>query len=126
MRRALLAGVAVVTAGLAAGIRHAALPLTGAAAPLGLGVAGANDPLDVAGTLARAAAADSGLLLEAGAFALVALALPYARARGRWGAAGLGALMLVVTLVPVPAAEAFPLVAAAWVLAGFAAFRPAA
>ena len=38
------------------GVGHAPLPLIGAAPPLGLGIAGARDPLDVAGSLARAAA----------------------------------------------------------------------
>jgi len=123
-RRAALGGAAVLLAALAAGIRHASLPLTGAAAPLGLGVAGANDPFDVAGSLARAVAADRALVLEAAAFAVVALALPYARSRGRWGAAGLGALMLVLAVAPVPAAAALPLVLAAWALAAFAALRP--
>ena len=120
-RRAATAALAVLAAALAAGIRHAHLPLTGAAAPLGLGVAGADDPLDVAGSLLRAATAQHALLLEAAAFAVVALVLPYARAHGRWGAAGLGALMLVLTLVPAPAAAAPPLVAAAWITAVAAA-----
>ena len=123
-RRAATAAAAVLVAGLAAGLRHVDLPLTGASAPLGLGLAGADDPLDVAGSLARAAAAQHALLLEAAAFALVAIVLPYARARGRWGAAGLGAAMLVLTLVPVPTAAALPLVAAAWATAAAVALAP--
>jgi hypothetical protein len=123
LRRAAQASVAVLAAALAEGIRHAPLPLVGGPAPLGLGVAGARDPFDVAGSLARVAGAQSGLLLEAAAFALVAAALPYARRRGRWGAAALGAGMLALTLLPVPAAAAPPLVAAAWITAGAAAFR---
>ncbi len=121
-RRAAQAGVAVLAAALVAGIRHAPLPLTGDAAPLGLGVAGAADPLDVVGSLVRAAGAHPGLLLEAAAFAAVAAALPYARARGRWGAAALGAAMLALTLLLVPAAAALPLVAAAWITAATLAF----
>jgi Protein kinase domain len=116
-RRAAQAALAVIAAVLAAGIRHAPLPLTGAPAPLGLGVGTSRDPLDVAGSLARAAAAHPGLLAEAGALAVVAVALPYARERGRWGAAGLGALMLVLTLLPNPSVSALPLVAAAWITA---------
>lgn len=123
-RRAAQAAAAVLVAALAAGIRHASLPLVGGPAPLGLGVAGARGPLDVAGSLARAAAAHQGLLVEAVAFALVAAALPYARRRGRWGAAGLGAGMLALTLLPVPGAAALPLVAAAWITAAAVAFRP--
>ena len=122
-RRAAQAGAAVLAAALVAGIRHAGLPVTGVHAPLGLGVAGANDPLDVVGTLFRAATAQPALLVEAAAFAAVAALLPLARAHGRWGAAGLGALMLAATLLPVPAAPALPLVAAAWITAAVVALR---
>jgi hypothetical protein len=79
--------------------------------------------LDVAGSLARAAAAQPALLIEAFALAAVALALP--RLRGLWAAVGLGAGMLVLTLLLVPSATAAPLVAAAWVTAAAVALRPA-
>jgi hypothetical protein len=125
LRRAVQVAVAVLVAVLAAGLRHASLPLTGGRAPLGLGVAGARDPLDVAGSIARAAGGHPGLLVEAAALAAIAVALPYARGRGRWGAALLGAAMLVLTLVPVPSAAALPLVAAAWITAAVVAFKPA-
>ena len=49
--RSLTVAIGVLTAALAAGIRHAALPLVGGPAPLGLGVAGARGPFDVAGSL---------------------------------------------------------------------------
>jgi hypothetical protein len=113
----------VLAAGVVAGVRGASLPFTGAHPPLGLGVAGAGDPLDVAGTLARAAAAHPPLLLEAAALAAIAVALPHAQALGRWGAAGLGAAMLVLSLLVVPAAAAPPLVAAAWLTAAAVALR---
>ena len=122
-RRAAQAAAAVIAAGVVAGLRHGALPLTGAHAPLGVGVAGADDPLDVAGTLYRALTAQQALVREAAAFAVVAALLPAARARGRWGAAGLGALMLAATLLPVPAAAALPLVLAAWITAAVLALR---
>jgi Protein kinase domain len=125
-RRAAQAAVAVIAAMLAAGIRHVPLPLTGAPAPLGLGVGTSRDPVDVAGSVARAAALHPGLLLEAAALAAVAVALPHARARGPWGAAALGASMLVLTLVPVPAASALPLVVAAWITAAAALLAPRA
>src|SRR5439155_10480444 len=41
--RALAVSIGVLSAALAAGIRHAALPLVGGSAPLGIGVAGARD-----------------------------------------------------------------------------------
>jgi len=121
--RALTVGLGVLVAALAAGIRHVALPLVGGPAPLGLGVVGARDPFDVAGSLARAAGAHPGLLLESCALALVALALPHARARGRWAAAGLGAGMIVLTVAAVPDAAALPLLLAAWTIAAVTALR---
>ena len=124
-RRAAQAAVAVLVSGVVAGLRHGSLPFTGAHAPLGLGIAGAADPLDVAGSLARAAAAHPALLVEAGAFAAVALMLPFAQARGRWGAAALGAAMLLATVLAVPSAAAAPLVAAAWLTAVVVAVRSA-
>jgi eukaryotic-like serine/threonine-protein kinase len=122
-RRAAQAGVAVLAAALAAGLRHGQLPLVGGRAPLGLGVSGAGDPLDVVGSIGRALAAHPALLGEAGAFAAIALAMPYALARGRWGAAGLGAAMLVLTVLAVPGAQAVPLTVAAWLTAAAVALR---
>jgi len=121
--RALVVAIGVLTAALAAGIRHATLPLVGGPAPLGLGVAQARDPFDVAGSLAHAAGAHPWLLLETCALALVALALPHARARGRWAAAGLGAGMIVLTVAAVPSAAALPLLLSAWAIAAFTALR---
>jgi hypothetical protein len=121
--RALATAIGVLTAALAAGIRHVALPLVGGPAPLGIGVAGARDPIDVAGSVARAAGAHPSLLLETCALALVALALPHARARGRWAAAGLGAGMIVLTVAAVPSATAVPLLLSSWAIAAFTALR---
>ena len=122
-RRAAQAGAAVIAACVVAGLRGSSLPLTGTRPPLGLGVAGAADPLDVAGTLWRAATAHPALLVEAAALAAVALALPHAQALGRWGAAGLGAGMLVLGVLAVPSAAAAPLVVAAWLTAAAVALR---
>jgi hypothetical protein len=122
-RRALVVALGVLTAGLAAGIRHATLPLVGGAAPHTLGIAGARGPLDVAGSLAHTAAAHPSLLVEAAALALVAAAIPHARAYGRWGAAGLGAAMILLTVAAVPGASAIPLVLSAWAIAAFMVLR---
>src|SRR5215471_16884953 len=121
--RVLAVALGVLTAALAAGIRHVALPLVGGPAPLGIGVAGARDPFDVTGSLARGAGAHPALLLETCALALVALALPHARARGRWAAAALGAGMIVLTVAAVPSASALPLLLAAWAIAAVTALR---
>jgi hypothetical protein len=123
VRRAAQAAVAFLAAGLVAGLRHTPLPFTGAKPPLAVGVAGAGDPLDVAGSLVRVAVAHPALLIEAAAFAAIAVVLPYARAYGRWGAVGVGAGMLVLTLLAVPGAAVAPLVAAAWVTAVVLALR---
>jgi Protein kinase domain len=121
--RALTVLLGVLTAALAAGIRHVSLPLVGGTPPLGLGVAQARDPFDVAGSLVRAAGDHPALLLEACALALVAVALPHARARGRWAAAGLGAGMIVLTVAAVPSAAAVPLLLSSWAIAALTALR---
>jgi len=113
-RRAVQAAFAVLAAGIVAGVRGASLPFTGAPPFLGIGVAGSTGPLDVAGSLLRAAAAHPAFLVEAAAFGVVALVLPYAAALGRWGAAGLGAALLAATVLAAPSAETLPLVVTAW------------
>jgi hypothetical protein len=116
-RRAALAAAGVLATLLAAGLRHTGLPLVGGRPPLAIGVAGATDPLDVFGSILRALGDHPALLVEAAALAAVAVALPFAAARGRWGAAALGAGMLVLTISVVPPAHALPLAVAAWLTA---------
>ncbi len=114
-RRALQTAAGVIVAAVVAGLRQTPLPFTGAAPPLGLGIAESNRPTVVAGALWRALQANPAVGIEALALAAVALAIPYARARGRWGIAVLGAAMISLTLLPAPTAAALPLVLAAWV-----------
>ncbi|HEX7581911.1 MAG TPA: hypothetical protein VF321_02390, partial [Gaiellaceae bacterium] len=104
-------------------LRGVTLPLTGEPAPLGLGLGGAGDPLDVVGSLARAAVAHPALLVVAGAFAALAVALPFARRHGRWGGAAIGAAMVLLCVPVVPAAAIAPLVGAAWATAAVLAGR---
>jgi len=113
-RRALQVAAAVVLAAIVAGLRHAPLPFTGATPPKGLGIAGSEDPFAVATALWRALIRHPALLLEALALAAAAVALPFARAKGLWAIAGLGAALIAVTLLPAPAVAATPLVLAAW------------
>ena len=113
-RRALQVGGAVLLAALVAGLRHTPLPFTSAEAPKGLGIAGSEDPFAVAVALWRALTARPWLLLEALALATAAIALPFARERGLWGIAALGAGLIAVTLLPAPSVAAVPLVLAAW------------
>ena len=113
-RRALQVAAAVVLAAIVAGLRHAPLPFTGAAPPKGLGIAGSEDPFAVATALWQALVDHPTLLLEALALSAAAVVLPFARARGLWAIAGLGAGLIAVTLLPAPAVAATPLVLAAW------------
>jgi len=113
-RRALQVAAAVLLAALVAGLRHASLPLTGATPPKGLGITGSGDPSAVAFALYRALVDRPQLLLEALVLAAVSVAMPFARARGLWGIAGLGAAMIALTLLPAPGVAAAPLVVAAW------------
>ncbi|HZR94836.1 MAG TPA: serine/threonine-protein kinase [Gaiellaceae bacterium] len=120
-RRALQAALGVAAAAVVAGVRGAPLPLSGEAAPLGIGVAGSADPLAVAGTLGRLLAAHPALTLEAAILAAVAVAAPYAR--GRWTAAGVGAALVAASLALSPPASAWPLVVAGWATAAALAWH---
>jgi hypothetical protein len=113
-RRAAVAVALVLVAAAAAGLRRAPFPLTGDAPPLGLGIAGSEAPVAVAGALWRALAAQPGLLACALAFAAAAAALPYARARGAWGIAALGAATMAAALLPTGDVVAAPIVVCLW------------
>jgi hypothetical protein len=122
-RRAIQVAAAVLLAAIVAGLRHASLPFTGAASPKGLGITGSQDPFAVAVALWRALADRPQLSLEALVLAAAAVAMPFARARGLWGIAGLGAAVIVLTLLPAPGAAAAPLVTAVWVTCTILALR---
>jgi protein kinase-like protein len=113
-RRALQVAAAVVLAAIVAGLRHASLPFTGVAAPKGLGIAGSDQPFAVLEALLRALQAHPALLLEAAVLAAAAVAIPFAREKGLWGIAALGAGLMACALLPEPAVAAAPLVIAAW------------
>jgi hypothetical protein len=113
-RRALQVAAAVLLAAVVAGLRHASLPFTGAAPPKGLGITGSGDAVAVAEALVHGLQAHPALLLEAGVLAAAAVAIPYARERGLWAIAGLGAGLMACALLPMPAVAAAPLVVAAW------------
>jgi hypothetical protein len=123
-RRAIQVGAAVLLAAVVAGFRHAPLPFTGAAPPRGLGITGSEDPFAVAVALWHALLAHPVLLLEAAALAVAAVVLPFARERGLWAIAGLGAGLIAVTLLPAPTVAAAPLVLAAWATCSVLALRP--
>jgi len=56
--------------------------------------------------------------------AAAAVALPFARGRGPWAAAGFGAALLAGTALVAPSTAALPLVAAAWLTAIVLAVEP--
>jgi hypothetical protein len=114
LRRAVATGSAVLLAAIVAGIRHASMPFTSGAPPLGLGLAGSDSPSAVAAELWRALAAHPALGVEALVLAAAAAAVPFARARGPWGLAGLGAAVLAATVLPFGAVAALPLALCVW------------
>jgi hypothetical protein len=114
VRRAAAAAAGVLLAGLVAGLRGAPLPFDGESPPASLGIAESQSPGAVAGALADSLAAHPTLVAEALALAAAAVALPYARAGGRWAVAVFGAGFLAATLLPTPGIPAAPLVLAVW------------
>jgi hypothetical protein len=98
VRRALQAAAAVVLATLVAGLRGSSLPFSGDAPPLGLGIAGSDDPVAVAGALWRALAAQPAIAVEAVVVGVTAAALPYARRHGLTGAAVIALAFLTAAL----------------------------
>ncbi len=114
-RRGLHAGVGVLAAAVVAGLAGRPLPLTGATVG-NLGLAGTERPTDVVQALERVLTANAGIATSALALALVAVLLPRAVARGRWGIAGLGALQLALILLWAPSIPAFGVVVGTWLL----------
>jgi hypothetical protein len=129
VRRGLVTALGVLTAAVVAGIDHGSLPLVGGAAPLGKSLRGAGGALGVAGTLAHDLAARPALLFETALLTAVAVALPHVVGKGiRWSV-GLGAGMLMATLLALPAGAPLSLYAAlaacSVAVAAFSALKPA-
>ncbi len=121
VRRAVQALAGALLAVLVAGIRHQPLPFDGSAPPLGLGIAGSSRPSAVAWALWRTLEAHPVIIGQALALAAAAVALPYLRGRGPWPAAIAGAALLAATAIGAPAAALMPLIASAWITAGYLA-----
>jgi Protein kinase domain len=122
-RRVAQVVAAVLCAGVVAGIRGAPLPFDGAAPPRDLGLAASDDPFDVASALWSTMTAHPALVVEALVLAAAAALLPFARSRGLWGIACLGAALLAATLLPVTSVAAIPLIVAVWATCGFLTLR---
>jgi hypothetical protein len=112
-RRAIQASVAVLVVALVAGIRGSPLPFDGAVPPE-LGIAASADPFAVVSALGSAVVSRPALAVEAVVLAAVAVLLPFARARGPWAIAALGAGFLAAALLLAPGVAAAPLVVAVW------------
>ena len=123
VRRAFQICAAVVAAGLVAGVRGGPMPFDGSDPPRGLGLAASGDPLDVAAALWSALLSRPALAVEALVLAAVAVLLPWARERGPWAIALLGAVFLATALLLVPAVAAIPLVVAVWATCAAVAVR---
>ncbi|HSC73298.1 MAG TPA: serine/threonine-protein kinase [Gaiellaceae bacterium] len=120
VRRALQVAAAVLAAGIVAGVRGGTLPFDGSTAG-NLGVAASGDPFSVAGGLWHALT--PALAVETVVLAAVAVLLPFARSRGLWAIALLGAGFLAAALLAVPVVAAVPLVLAVWVTCAAVAVR---
>src|SRR5437763_10697986 len=93
-RRALQTALAVLSAGLVAGMRHAPLPFTGTTPERGLGIGGSAEPGAVLTALANALGHHHELPIEAAVLAATAVLIPTVRQLGRWGIAGACAVLL--------------------------------
>ncbi|HEY4976919.1 MAG TPA: serine/threonine-protein kinase [Gaiellaceae bacterium] len=114
IRRALIAfcafSLALVTAGMGSGV----FPLTGAKAPLGLGIGNSTSLTDAGGALTRALFDQPALLAQGLLLALAAALLPLARRKGRWGLALFGAVLIAGALIPFPDVMATPVILGTW------------
>lgn len=120
VRRGLLAGLTVLVAMLWAALKGLPLPLTGEAAPLGVGIPGSASPTAVAWAIAGFLAAYPAIIVAAGAIAVAAALAPIAVRAGVWALATGSAAVLAVLVLGPPLAldtsiDTVPILAAAWV-----------
>ena len=116
VRRAILAGAAVLSAALAAGVAGAELPLTNEPAP-SLGISPLDSAQEVLSTLAHALLGQPGLLAGAAVAALVAAILPTARRRWRYGVLVVGSTVVVGSIAAGSSLAAIPVAALVWAVA---------
>jgi hypothetical protein len=114
LRRALLGGLAALSAAVVAGLDGRAVPHLGDARPRPLGLDGADQPLPVLRALRHTLSAEPGLIRMTLVVAAAAAVLPLLRHRGPWVYAGYGAGMLAFTLLPSTGIAPLPLVLAVW------------
>jgi len=115
VRRAALAGAAVLAAVAVAALLNLPLPLTGERGGAALGLDGADSPAEAAGAVASFLSAHVALMVEMLVFGVAAATTGLARSRGLWGIAVWGCAFLAVALLaPAGAVGAFPLALAVW------------
>jgi hypothetical protein len=112
-RRFAYGAVAILVAGLGAGLRGIGLPFSAGHAP-GLDIDAERQPLTVADALWSALAAQPALGREALVVGIAALTLPFALRRGEIAIAGFGAAFCAASLLAAPSAAAWPLALCAW------------
>jgi Protein kinase domain len=101
-------GIQVAVAALAAAA------VAGASALDRLGIAASDRPGEAAAALVRAL--ERATIVQAVVLGLVAVALPFARARGAWAAAGLAAFFIGAQLLVAPGLAPAPIVGAGWLI----------
>ncbi|MFN8188142.1 MAG: serine/threonine-protein kinase [Gaiellales bacterium] len=116
LRQALTAAAGVVAGALTMGLLGRGLPFDGASPPLGLGLAGSESPLAVAGALFSTLADHRLIAVEAAILAAVTLALPLVRRAGPLAVVGLTVVLLPLLVIGPPLLgaarpEPFPIVA---------------
>jgi hypothetical protein len=123
VRHAALAGLAVLSAALVAGVSGAELPLTDEPAP-SLGISPLDSAREVASALSQALVGEPGLLAGALGAALTAAILPAARRHWRYGVLAVGTTVVVGSVAAGSSLAAIPVAALVWaVAAAFAAGR---
>jgi hypothetical protein len=117
MRRAALAGFAVLSAAVVAGVSGDELPLTGQPAE-SLDISPLGSAPQIASALVHALVLEPVLLAGALTVAVVAAILPLARRRWRYGVLGVGTALLAGAAITGASVVAVPLVAFVWAVAG--------
>jgi hypothetical protein len=130
LRRAAVTAGACLAAFAAPALAGSSLPLTDTRAPLGLGIAGSENPTAVLRALLGFLADRPELIVTLVALTIATLALPKARELGPWGVVlwATGVLAVVVLAPPLAGfatVEAFPLVLGGWAVVGLLLARDA-
>jgi hypothetical protein len=117
VRRAAVAGLAVLSAALVAGVAGEELPLGSDRAP-SVGISPLDTAPEIAAALTRALLGEPVLLAGALAAALAAAILPTARRRWKYGVLAVGTALVVGSVAVGVSVAAIPVVALVWAVAG--------